>query len=109
MPSSVPPPLPLPSCYICDLSTACNVSRLGNDVHVELCPDHQQLFVSHVRRWLQMQRVSFGHGTKDLLAVTLGPPPLSMPTTLPRLRLLPDLAQALDEVPSNPHGGKADP
>lgn len=109
MPSSVPPPLPLPCCYICDRSTACNVSRLGNDVHVELCPEHQQVFSEHARRWLHLQRVTFGLAPKPLLRVTLGPPPVGAPVLLPKLRALPSLQQALDEVPSNPHGGKVEP
>lgn len=102
--SSSPPPLPLPSCYICDRETACNVSRLGNDVHVELCPDHQQLWVEHCRRWLHLQRVTFGLPPKGLLRVTLGPPPVGAPVALPRLRALPDLVDALDQVPSRPEG-----
>lgn len=103
MPSSAPPPLPLPRCYVCDAADYCHVSRVGNELHVVLCHDHHVAFVEQCAAWLKARRtVAFGLPPKELEPVTLGPSPIAPPLRM--LRALPNLSDALDQVPSKPHG-----
>jgi len=89
MPSSAPPPLPLSRCYVCD--------------DAEFCNAHHRLFVEQCRAWLIARRtVGFRLPAKELEGVTLGPSPIA--PQLRMLRALPNLADALDQLPEKPHG-----